>query len=65
MFASSSHPFLVTTLIKKKIKNPHILYKEVQIGSGAKSYMRQGFPILVIYCIRRLLVIYDSETDLV
>ncbi len=32
---------LSRTLIKKKTK----FYKEIQMGSGAKSYMRKGFPI--------------------
>jgi hypothetical protein len=32
-------------LIKKKTKFSYILYKEVQMGSGAKSYMRKGFLI--------------------
>jgi hypothetical protein len=34
------------TLIKKKKKFfPHILYKEIQMGSGAKSYIRKNFLI--------------------
>jgi hypothetical protein len=60
------------TLIKKKIKfssYTHILYKEIQSGAVAKSYMRKGFLIyeemlkyLVIYCMRRPLVISDFAT---
>jgi hypothetical protein len=33
-----------TTLIKKKI-NFFPIYKEIQSGAVAKSYMRKGFPI--------------------
>ncbi len=33
-----------STLIKKKIKFSS-LYKEIQMGSGAKSYMRKSFLI--------------------
>jgi hypothetical protein len=33
-----------TTLIKKKTNFPHIQYKKIQMGSGAKS-MRKGFLI--------------------
>jgi hypothetical protein len=35
--------FTAAALIKKK-KIPHI-YHEIQMGSGAKSYMRKGFLI--------------------
>jgi hypothetical protein len=31
------------TLVKKRTKFSS--YKEIQMGSGAKSYMRKGFPI--------------------
>jgi hypothetical protein len=31
------------TLIKKKRKI-FLIYKELQVGSGAKSYMRKGLP---------------------
>jgi hypothetical protein len=46
-----------------------LIYKEIEIGSVTKSYMRKGFLIyeemrkyLTIYE-RRSLVIYDFETD--
>jgi hypothetical protein len=29
----------------KKENKIFLLYKEIQMGSGAKSYMRKGFPI--------------------
>jgi hypothetical protein len=35
-----------TALIKKENKI-FLIYKEIQMGSGAKSYMRKGF--LIIY----------------
>ncbi len=50
------------TLIKKII---FFIYKEIQMGSVAKSYMRKGFVIYeemrknVFICIRRPLVIYE------
>jgi hypothetical protein len=53
----------------KKENKIFLIYKEIHMGSVAKSYMRQGFLIheemrkyLVIY-IRRSLVIYDFATD--
>jgi hypothetical protein len=34
------------TLIKKKITfSSYTVYKEIQVGSGAKSYLRKGFRI--------------------
>jgi hypothetical protein len=46
------------------------MYKEIKIGSVAKSYMRKGLLIqeemrklLTIYCMRRPLIIYDFGTD--
>jgi hypothetical protein len=57
---------LYCTLIKKKI---FLIYKEIQSGAVAKSYMRKGFLIyeeMHKYCIspymRRPLVIYDFAT---
>jgi hypothetical protein len=32
-------------LMKKKTKFPPYIYKGIQMGSGAKSYMRKGFLI--------------------
>ncbi len=56
-----------TTLIKKTIK--FSIYKEIQSGAVAKSYMTNGlliqymveiFAHFLIYCIRKLFLIYDS-----
>ena len=56
------------TLIKKE-KQIFLIYKEIQSGAVAKSYMRKG--ILILYMrkcanislyMRRLLVIYDFAT---
>ncbi len=56
------------TLIKKiKI----FIYKEIQMGSGAKSYLRKGFLMANIWgnaqifspYMRRLLVVYDFAPD--
>ncbi len=54
------------TLIKKKI-NFFPIYKEIQSGAVAKSYMRKGFPIYeemgkYFPILRRPLVIYDFAT---
>ncbi len=54
----------ITTLIKRKDNFPHILYKEIQMGSGAKSYIyEEGLPDLQYEDIEpsmiRPLVIYD------
>jgi hypothetical protein len=54
--------------LKRKLNFPHI-YKEIQMGSGAKSYMRKGFPIYeeavshVWLCIRSHLdfLIYEKK----
>jgi hypothetical protein len=56
----------VSTLIKKKI-NFFPIYKEIQSGAVAQSYMRKGFPIYeemrnISPYIRRPLVIYDFAT---
>jgi hypothetical protein len=45
-----------------------LIYKEIQMGWGAKSYMRKGFLIYEECAnfspyIRRPLVIYDFATD--
>jgi hypothetical protein len=55
------------TLIKKN--QIFLMYKEIQMGSGAKSYMRKGFLICIRKCanfspyMRRPLVIYDFAPD--
>jgi hypothetical protein len=38
---TQSGQYNISTLIKKKI----LIYKEIQIGAVAKSYMRKGFLI--------------------
>ncbi len=56
------------TLIKKKTKF-FLIYKEIQMGWGAKSYMRKGFLICEEMCkffppfMRRPLVIYEFAPD--
>jgi hypothetical protein len=62
-------PLLDCTMIKKKIKIFFLIYKEIQSGAVAKSYIRKGFLIyeemrkyFTIYCMRRPLVIYDFAT---
>jgi hypothetical protein len=54
----------------KKIGEIFLACKKIQKGLGAKSYMRKGFLIyeemrkyLVIYCIRKSLVIFDFCTQ--
>jgi hypothetical protein len=59
-----------TAYTVKKEKKVFFLCKEIQKGSGAKSYMRKSYLIyeemrkyLVIYSMRRLLVVYDFAPD--
>jgi hypothetical protein len=41
------------------------MYKEIQSGAVAKSYMRKGFLIHTVYCMRRPpLVIYDCNNSI-
>jgi hypothetical protein len=58
------------TYIDKKENKIFLMYKEIQMGCGAKSYMRKGFLIyeemrkfFPVYCMRRPLVIYDFAPD--
>ncbi len=51
------HDVYLDALIKKKRKI-FPLYKEIQMGSGAKSYMRKGFLIYEEF--RKYLVIYEE-----
>jgi hypothetical protein len=49
----------------KKENKIFLLYREIQMGSGAKSYMRKGFLIYKIFSpyMRRSLVIFDFAPD--
>ncbi len=54
----------------KKENQIFLIYMEIQMGSGTKSYMMKGFLICEemreycpIYCMRRPLVIYDVAPD--
>ncbi len=47
------------TLIKRQKKI--LIYKEIQIGSGAKSYMRKGF--LIYEEVRKYLTIYQEAVS--
>ncbi len=51
-----SHKVLLYT-DKKKI----LIYKEIQMGSGAKSYMRKGFPIYEE--MRKFFTIYEEAVS--
>ncbi len=49
----------------KKEKKIFLIYREIQMGAVAKSYMRKGFPIyeeMRKYLARRPLFIYDFTT---
>jgi hypothetical protein len=48
----------VSTLIKKKRGEIFLIYKEIQMGSVAKSYMRRGF--LIYEEMRKYLTIYEE-----
>jgi hypothetical protein len=51
-------------LINKKNKNfPHIQYKEIQMGSLAKSYIRKGF--LIYEEMRKYFIIFYSYEEAV
>jgi hypothetical protein len=61
--------FSVSLYTDKKENKIFLIYKEIQMGAVAKSYMRKCFLIyeemckyLVIYCKRRPAVIYDFAT---
>jgi hypothetical protein len=64
-------PFYVGLYTDKKENKIFLIYKEIQMGSGAKSYMRNGFLILYEEMhkyfyhtyMRRSLVIYDFAPD--
>ncbi len=51
----------------KKEKEIFLIYREIQIGAVAKSYIRKGFLIYAeihkYFTMRRLLVIYDFAID--
>jgi hypothetical protein len=50
----------LSTLIKKEIKI-FLVYKEIQMGAVAKSYMRKGF--LMYEEMRKYLVIYEEAVS--
>jgi hypothetical protein len=50
----------VSALIKKK--TTFSIYKEIQMGSGATSYMRKGF--LIYEEMRKYLTIYEEVVSL-
>ncbi len=50
----------VCTLIKNKNKI-FLIYREIQIGSGAKSYMRKGF--LIYEEMRKFFPIYEEAVS--
>jgi hypothetical protein len=59
----------LNALIKRKSNSPHTVYKEIQSGAVAKSYMRKGFltyegmrKYLTTVYMRRPLVIFDFAT---
>jgi hypothetical protein len=50
------------TLIKKNIKF-FLIYKEIQTGAVAKSYMRKGF--LICEEMRKYLIIFEEAVSLI
>jgi hypothetical protein len=50
--------FAKTALIKKKT---FLIYKEIQMGWGAKSYMRKGF--LIFEEMRKFFPIYEEAVS--
>jgi hypothetical protein len=51
----------VSQCTDKKEKNIFLIYKENQMGSVAKSYMRKGF--LIYEEIRKYLVLYEEAVS--
>jgi hypothetical protein len=49
------------THIDKKEKQIFLIYKEIQMGSGAKSYMRKGF--LIYEEMRKYFFIYEEAVS--
>jgi hypothetical protein len=47
----------------KKEKKIFLIYEEIQMGWGAKSYMRKGF--LIYAEMRKYLTIYDEAVSLI
>ncbi len=52
---------IICTLIKKKTKFSSYMYKEIQMGSGAESYMRKGF--LICDEMRKYFTIYEEAVS--
>jgi hypothetical protein len=52
---------LISVYTVKKEKKIFLIYKDIQKGSGAKSYMRKGFPIYEEMC--KYLVIYEEAVS--
>jgi hypothetical protein len=72
VFAETLAGMLEPAHTDKKENKIFLIYKEIQIGSGAKSSMRKGFLKLYEYMkkcanfspyMRRPLVIYDFAPD--
>jgi hypothetical protein len=60
LLATRSWLVQACTLIKKKRKI-FLIYKEMQVGLGAKSYMRKGF--LIYEEMRKYLAIYEEAVS--
>jgi hypothetical protein len=50
-----------TSRTDKKEKKIFVIYKEIQMGSAAKSYMRKGFLIYEEMC--KYFVIYEEAVS--
>ncbi len=60
MKIKSLDPLFIKFYTDKKEKKISLIYKEIQSGAVAKSYVRKGF--LIYEEMRRPLVIYDIVT---
>ena len=58
-YTHSQESILTLIHVKRKENFPLIQYKEIQMGSVAKSYMRKGF--LIYEKMRKYLTIYEKE----
>ncbi len=57
---ASQYRQVLNTLIKKENKI-FLIYKEIQMGSGVKSYMRKGF--LIYEEMRKFFPIYEETVS--
>ncbi len=53
--------YIIRNYTDKKENKTFLIYKEIQMGSGAKSYMRKGF--LIYEEMRKFFLIYEEAVS--